>query len=165
MTLTPLTLHLAAEHDTSAFGQRLAALLRAGDVVALTGDIGTGKSTLARALIKARLAPLGLDEDIPSPSFTLVQTYQAGDLDIWHCDLYRLSHPDEVLELGLDDAFDTATTLIEWPDRLGDDLPARALHLTLTLRPEGEGRTLTLHWSDPSWTPRLKTLEMIADAD
>lgn len=159
-----ITRHLQSETDTKTIGQHLANQLQAGDVIALSGDIGTGKSTLARALIKARLAPLGLDEDIPSPSFTLVQTYQAGPLEIWHCDLYRLSHPDEVLELGLDDAFDTAATLIEWPDRLGSDLPNRALRLTLTLRPEVEGRALTIEWTDPDWDVRIEQLDSKTDA-
>jgi tRNA threonylcarbamoyladenosine biosynthesis protein TsaE len=108
--------------------------LRAGDCLLLEGQIGAGKSHFARAFIQARL---GRAEDVPSPTFTLVQSYQA-DVEIWHADLYRLSHPDEVLELGLEEAFDSAICLIEWPDRLGSLLPKGAMRLRFTL--EGEGR-------------------------
>ena len=130
---TPL--FLADEDATAALGERLAELLRAGDTVLLEGPIGAGKSHLARALIRARL---GRMEDVPSPSFTLVQTYDADGVEIWHADLYRLSHPDEVLELGLDDAFATAICLVEWPERLGPHLPPDALHLRLAA--QGDGR-------------------------
>jgi tRNA threonylcarbamoyladenosine biosynthesis protein TsaE len=108
--------------------------LRAGDCLLLEGQIGAGKSHFARAFIQARL---GRAEDVPSPTFTLVQSYQA-DVEIWHADLYRLSHPDEVLELGLDEAFDSAICLIEWPDRLGSLLPKGAMRLRFALA--GEGR-------------------------
>ena len=91
-------------------------LLRAGDCVLLEGPIGAGKTHFCRALIRARL---GREEDVPSPTFTLVQTYDA-DVEIWHADLYRLSHPDEALELGLEDAFASAICLVEWPERLGE---------------------------------------------
>ncbi|MGV8953472.1 MAG: tRNA (adenosine(37)-N6)-threonylcarbamoyltransferase complex ATPase subunit type 1 TsaE [Cypionkella sp.] len=130
----PLSIFLPTEDDTARLGAWLAQRLNAGDTVLLSGQIGAGKSHFARAFIRARL---GRNEDIPSPTFTLVQTYEA-DVDIWHSDLYRLSHPDEVLELGLDDAFATAICLVEWPDRLGTLAPATALSLTLTV--EGEGR-------------------------
>ncbi len=122
---------------TARLGQWFAARLRAGDCLLLEGQIGAGKSHFARAFIQARL---GQAEDVPSPTFTLVQSYQA-DLEIWHADLYRLHHPDEVLELGLDEAFDTAICLIEWPDRLGSLLPKGAMWLRFA--PEGEGRQVT----------------------
>jgi tRNA threonylcarbamoyladenosine biosynthesis protein TsaE len=129
MTTSPhaIRIFLPDEDATTALGARLAELLRKGDTVLLEGPIGAGKSHLARALIRARL---GRMEDVPSPSFTLVQTYES-DPDIWHADLYRLSHPDEVLELGLEDAFATAICLVEWPDRLGPHLPKDALRLRL----------------------------------
>lgn len=137
-----LTLDLPTEDDTTRLGRALAALLHAGDCLLLEGPIGAGKSHLARALIRARL---GREEDVPSPTFTLVQTY-ANTPDIWHADLYRLTHADEVLELGLEDAFSTAICLIEWPDRLGSALPANPLRLSLAA--SGEGRSATLDFGD-----------------
>ena len=125
MTFTKGPVFLPSEEDTDALAQRIAPILRAGDVLLLEGDIGAGKTAFSRALIRARL---GYEEDVPSPTFTLVQTYE-DDVDIWHCDLYRLSHPDEAIELGLDEAFETAICLIEWPDRLADLAPKSALTL------------------------------------
>ncbi|WP_138466863.1 tRNA (adenosine(37)-N6)-threonylcarbamoyltransferase complex ATPase subunit type 1 TsaE [Poseidonocella sp. HB161398] len=160
-----LTLRLPAPDDTEALARRLAPRLGAGDVLALSGPIGAGKSTFARALIKHLLAAEGLDEDVPSPTFTLVQSYQAGALEIWHCDLYRLTHADEVLELGLEAAFDDALCLVEWPDRLGEDLPAAALALDFAPEAAGEARALTLTWSDAGWGPRLSFLSETTHAD
>lgn len=134
---TPL--FLASDAETTRLGAVLARHLRPGDTVLLSGRIGAGKTHLARALIQARL---GRAEEVPSPTFTLIQTYNAGDTEIWHADLYRLSHPDEAWELGLEDAFETAVCLVEWPDRLGSLAPATALHLSLS--PKGAGRQATL---------------------
>ncbi len=146
----PLILDLASEDDTTRLGRALAALLQAGDTILLDGPIGAGKSHIARAIIRARLAR---DEDVPSPTFTLVQTYP-GDPDIWHADLYRLTHPDEVVELGLEDAFVTAICLIEWPDRLGSILPDNPVRLKLETW--GEGRRATLSFGErPRFTPAL----------
>ena len=144
-----LTLDLATEHDTARLGRALSAVLRAGDTLLLEGSIGAGKSHLARAFIRARL---GAAEDVPSPTFTLVQTYP-GPPDIWHADLYRLTHPDEVLELGLDDAFATAICLIEWPDRLGPHLPSNPIRLRLTT--QGDGRSATLTFDRPGFAACL----------
>lgn len=138
-TAPDLTLALPDAAATEALGQRLAALLRPGDVVLLEGPIGAGKSCLARALIRARL---GTAEEVPSPTFTLVQVYQDAAGEIWHADLYRLTHPDEVWELGLDQAFETAVCLVEWPDRLGSHRPPGAL--TIRLEPLGDGRRAVL---------------------
>jgi len=125
---------------TDALGHWLGARLGAGDVLLLEGPVGAGKSHLARALILSRLS---VPEDVPSPSFTLVQVYQAPGFDIWHADLYRLSGPSEIEELGLIDAFNTALCLIEWPDRLADLRPPHALTLSLALHGDGRSATLT----------------------
>ena len=117
---------------TATFALALSKVIKAGDVILLQGPIGAGKTHFARSLIQARLAAAGRHEDVPSPTFTLVQTYEDGDSEIWHADLYRLTHPDEVDELGLIDAFETAICLVEWPDRLGDLTPDNAVTLNLT---------------------------------
>jgi tRNA threonylcarbamoyladenosine biosynthesis protein TsaE len=133
MTGTKVSRFLADAEQTDALGAWFAARLSAGDTLLLSGPVGAAKSHFARALIRARL---GRMEDVPSPSFTLVQVYEA-DVEIWHADLYRLSHPDEVLELGLADAFATAICLIEWPDRLGRLTPRDPLRVALAVEHDG----------------------------
>lgn len=113
---TPRRRHLSDEAATLRLGAELAPRLRAGDVVYLRGDLGMGKSSLARGLIRALTSP---DQDVPSPTFTLMQAYEAPDFDIAHLDLYRLTDPEEAYELGLDELLPSAVLLIEWPDRLG----------------------------------------------
>ncbi|MDC7682961.1 tRNA (adenosine(37)-N6)-threonylcarbamoyltransferase complex ATPase subunit type 1 TsaE [Asticcacaulis sp. BYS171W] len=107
---------LKDEAETIAYGAWLAGELKAGDVVYLLGDLGAGKSTLARGLIRALTSP---DEDVPSPTFTLVQTYEGQSVDIAHFDLYRLTDPEEIYEVGLFELAETHICLIEWPQRLG----------------------------------------------
>lgn len=137
MSVTPVfTLALPDPAATDALGHLLADHVAAGDTILLSGPVGAGKSHLARAFIRH---VLGTDEDIPSPTFTLVQTYAHPAGDIWHADLYRLSHPDEVIELGLDEAFSTAICLVEWPDRLGNLAPQNAIHVALSAA--GDGRS------------------------
>ncbi len=145
----PLSLILPDARATEALGQRLAELARPGDVILLEGPIGAGKSCLARACIRARL---GREEEVPSPTFTLVQVYEA-DVEICHADLYRLTHPDEVWELGLDDAFQTAICLVEWPDRLGDHVPPDALSIRLDAA--GEGRRAVIGGGRPGLAEAL----------
>ena len=106
--------------ETESFARVVAEFAAAGDQLLLKGQIGTGKTVFARALIKAKLSKFGLDEDVPSPTYNLVQVYVAGGLEIWHADLYRISDPGEAVELGLDEALETALCIIEWPERLGD---------------------------------------------
>ena len=154
----PLTLHLDGPEDTAALARWLAPRLGAGDVLLLAGPVGAGKTHFARALIQARLAVEGLAEDVPSPSFTLVQTYWAGALEIWHVDLYRLGGADEAPELGLDEAFDTALCLIEWPERLGDLAPDGALRLQFANGPQDDARQITLGAPAPRWAGLLDSL-------
>ncbi|MGR3572380.1 tRNA (adenosine(37)-N6)-threonylcarbamoyltransferase complex ATPase subunit type 1 TsaE [Brevirhabdus sp.] len=147
---TTLTLPDATATDRLARG--LAPHLRAGDALLLSGPIGAGKSHFARALIRDRLAALDRMEDVPSPTFTLVQVYDLDAVELWHCDLYRLGHPDEALELGLEDALQDAICLIEWPERLGKSRPRDALHLDL--QPLDTGRTARLR-GPARWAPIL----------
>jgi tRNA threonylcarbamoyladenosine biosynthesis protein TsaE len=146
---------LASEADTVKLGASLARLARPGDVLLLAGTLGMGKSTLARAFVRALTDP---DEDVPSPTFTLVQTYEAAAGEIWHFDLYRLERPEDAWELGIEDAFVDGICLIEWPDRLGPLVPRRRLEITLEPGTvEGTRRaTLTpVH----QWDDRLGDLE------
>ncbi len=154
----PIALPLADDAGTARIGAALGRALGRGDAVLLSGGLGAGKSALARAAITARLAVIGRTEDIPSPTFTLVQTYEA-DIPIWHADLYRLSDEDEVYELGLDEAFEGAAVLIEWPDRLGAATPARALKVELDFGPGGEGRVAVFQPCGPGWAPVLDALK------
>ncbi|SLN24620.1 tRNA threonylcarbamoyladenosine biosynthesis protein TsaE [Roseivivax jejudonensis] len=147
-----LPLFLPDPDATAAVATALGARLEPGDTILLEGGLGAGKTHFARALIQSRLV---MPEDVPSPTFTLVQVYETGSGEIWHADLYRLSGPEEVIELGLDAAFDTAICLVEWPDRLGDMAPADALRLTLEPEAEGDGRVLHARWSAARWADRL----------
>ena len=149
-----LSLALRDETATAALAARLAPLLKTGDVVLLEGDLGSGKTAFARALINA--LP-GASEEVPSPTFTLVQTYERGGLEIWHCDLYRLEDPEEVEELGLQEAFADGLTLIEWPDRLGPYRPKSALTVTLTRGDQDNARTVRLT-GEARWSRRLESL-------
>jgi tRNA threonylcarbamoyladenosine biosynthesis protein TsaE len=150
---------LCSPEATTEFARRIAPLLKAGDTLLLAGDLGSGKTHFARGLIQARLpAP----EDVPSPTFTLVQTYDVGKVEIWHADLYRLTDPQDVWELGLDAAFGAAICLIEWPDRLGHDLPPGALSLTFAADPDADDiRHVTLR-GDPALSLATRLTPMMA---
>jgi len=114
---------------TQALGRRIAAHLKTGDAVTLEGDLGAGKTTLARAILEG----LGVREDVPSPTFTLVQHYETPKLAVRHYDFYRIENPRELDELGLDEALDQGAALIEWPERARERIPADALHIFLTI--------------------------------
>lgn len=117
---------------TETLARALAGAARAGDVVALRGDLGAGKTEFARAFIHARQDAAGLPrEEVPSPTFTLVQLYELPGAPVWHFDLYRLAAPEEAWELGLEEALAEGIALIEWPDRLGGLLPKARLDLAL----------------------------------
>ena len=143
---------LIGSEDTEALGRRLATRLRTGDVVALFGDLGAGKTTLARGI----LAGLGHDGDVASPTFPIVISYESLVPPVWHVDLYRIEDPAELEELALDEALQDAALIIEWPERMGAALWPHSLRLTL--RREGEGaRALTAGvpaaW-EARWPPR-----------
>jgi tRNA threonylcarbamoyladenosine biosynthesis protein TsaE len=135
-----MRLRLQDEHATADLGARLAARARPGDVLLLEGPLGAGKSTLARAFIRALAQDPQLT--VPSPTFTLVQAYETpGGAEIWHFDLWRLTGPDGLHELGWDET-EQKILLVEWPDRLGPLTPAQALRITLSH--DSNGRVIVL---------------------
>jgi tRNA threonylcarbamoyladenosine biosynthesis protein TsaE len=146
-------LELADEAATRALASRLAQVSRIGDVIALHGDLGTGKTSFARGFIAA----LGEGEEVPSPTFTLVQSYETRHGLVAHFDLYRLARPEDAEELGLDEALGEAIVLIEWPERLGDWLPRERLDLELRFGSTPQARRARLRGS-PSWRERLAAM-------
>lgn len=147
-----VTRRYASEAETGRAAARLGPLLRPGHVLLLEGGIGAGKTHFARSLIRAILQE---DEDVPSPTFTLVQTYDTAAGELWHADLYRLGHPDDVIELGLAEAFEQAICLVEWPDRLGDLAPPGALHLSFSVVDDST-REIVMRGEDTTWKHLLK---------
>ena len=148
MKTTKISIDLEDEKATAALGSRLAALLRADDVVRLSGDLGAGKSTLARGAIAA----LTGTKDAPSPTFTFVETYEAQNLTLWHFDLYRLEQPGDVWELGLEEALEDGAVLIEWPERIEGVLGDEGLVIRLDIA--GAARRAQIH-ADSAWKDRL----------
>jgi len=151
-----LDLLLPDEAATAALARRVAACCRAGDVIALYGDLGTGKTVFARAFIAA-LDSGGEPEDVPSPTFTLVQCYEREPAPVWHFDLYRISRPDEVYELGFEEALGEAISLIEWPERMGPLLPADRLEVHLAYGETASARQAVLVGAG-AWDVRLSEL-------
>jgi tRNA threonylcarbamoyl adenosine modification protein YjeE len=135
--------------ETEALARRIAAGLAVGDTIALEGDLGAGKTTLARAILRA----LGETGEVPSPSFTLVQPYETKRLKIAHCDLYRIEDAAEVDELGLEDALDQGAVLIEWPDRVPARIPDDAL--TVRIQILGEQERAVQFWGPARWAHLL----------
>lgn len=154
------TLTLPDLAATEALARALAPRLRGGDLLGLIGGLGSGKTAFARALIGARLAALGRAEAVPSPSYTLVQSYDLGTVELWHADLYRLGSLDELAELGLEEAFGSAICLVEWAERLGPALPARHLMLALDFMPgDAPGRRAMLTAQGAGWDWLAAALE------
>ncbi|HEX8225875.1 MAG TPA: tRNA (adenosine(37)-N6)-threonylcarbamoyltransferase complex ATPase subunit type 1 TsaE [Allosphingosinicella sp.] len=141
-------MRLEGPESTEAIGLRLAAELRAGDVVALFGDLGAGKTTLARGL----LAGLGHDGEVASPTFPIVIPYETLALPVWHVDLYRIEEPGELEELALEEALHDGALIVEWPERMGAALWPHSLRLTL--RREGEGARALTAEVPPAWEAR-----------
>lgn len=152
---------IASEAEMAALAARLAAALSAGDVVALSGPLGAGKSVFARGLIRALAAPETVDE-IPSPTFTLVQTYALARLTVSHFDFYRLAGADELDELGFDEAVAGGAVLIEWPERAGERLPAERLDIAIAPARATTARRVTLS-GHGAWAARLSRITHAAD--
>ena len=140
-------MNLADADATIRLGEALAAQVRPGDIVTLSGPLGVGKTVLARGL----LAGLGHGGEVPSPSFSIVQPYEELEPPVWHVDLYRIEDPSELDELGLD-SLSEAILLVEWPERAGNEVWREALSLTLDFAPDGD-RILTAR-VPPSWEGR-----------
>lgn len=149
-----LSIDVADEAATARVAAALARRLRPGDVVALAGDLGSGKTAFARALVRALLGP---DEEVPSPTFTLVQLYDTHDFTIWHYDLYRLERPEDALELDIEEAFAAGVSLIEWPDRLGRLLPPERLTVSLFAGATPTARRIEVS-GDAAWAARIGEL-------
>lgn len=143
-----ITINLPDETATKQLGVTLSGVFAAGDIVRLCGDLGAGKSTLARAVI----ASLSDVDDAPSPTYMLVETYETAALLLWHFDLYRLESAADVWELGLEEALDGGTLLIEWPERIDGLLPKNTL--TVRLKIDGTGRNALIE-GDKDWRARL----------
>jgi tRNA threonylcarbamoyladenosine biosynthesis protein TsaE len=142
----------ASPDQTAELAINIGKVLRAGDCLLLVGSVGAGKSLFARALIQSLQET---PEDVPSPTFTIIQTYDTKLGDLWHCDLYRISSPHEVIELGLDDAMATAVTLIEWPENLADLTPPDALTIRINDL-GGDVRKLSFESTDADWAAYLE---------
>lgn len=121
------------ENETVLLGEKISRLCHKGDVLALNGTLGVGKSVLARAFIQKICGKT----DVPSPTFTLVQTYETKDFDVYHFDLYRLKSPEEIFELGMEEAMYDGVCLIEWPEKMGGYLPKKSIIINIKHQPEG----------------------------
>ena len=146
-----MQINLPDEAATLALGALLAEHIAVGDCLALRGDLGAGKTTLARGMIAA----LTNESDVPSPTYTLVQSYETPKGELWHGDMYRLERPEDCAELGLEDAFLDCICLIEWPDKLGSFLPKSAINITLSF--DGGGRMARIGGA-PSWIADLSVI-------
>ena len=145
------TVQFDSPEQTAIYAAKLANNLAPEDIILLNGDVGAGKSFFCRALIQSVLQ---YEEDIPSPTFTLVQQYDTKIGELWHADLYRLSDPNEVIEIGLLDAIESATILIEWPDQIIDFLPKTALKINISTTGD-ETRVFNFSWTDKKWDEKL----------
>ena len=148
-------LRLPTASDTAALGVRIASLLQVGDAVCLEGPLGAGKSVLARGLVRALTSG---DEEVPSPTFTLVQLYDGAAFPVSHLDLYRLKSREEAWELGIDEALITGAVVIEWPQRLEGALPPDRLEIALAPDPSAAEGRLARIGGFGSWTGRVDRL-------
>jgi tRNA threonylcarbamoyladenosine biosynthesis protein TsaE len=155
-----IVLRTATAEDTRAVGQALAPSFRARDAVALTGELGAGKTTLTQGIARG----LGIQDQIVSPTFTLIREYRGRDLDVAHVDVYRLNRVQDVMDLGLDELGDgEALLLVEWGDAVEALLPAEHLTIELVTAGSGEARTLAIDGAGGSWEERWPNLELALD--
>lgn len=140
---------------TQALAARLAGLLRRGDIIALQGTLGVGKTSFARAIIQTLLAREGIADEVPSPTFSLVQQYFLSRFDIWHFDFYRVDNPADAYELGIEEAFAEGVSLIEWPERIASLLPAERLDIHISTDAPMSGRRRFEFTLSPAWEARL----------
>ncbi len=140
----------SSETDTKRLAESLAAIVQKGDTFALYGTLGAGKSTFSRYFIQSLCGA----EDVPSPTFTLVQTYEAADFDIYHYDMYRLKRADEAYELGVEDAFYQGVSLIEWPEKIAEILPRNIWKIDIFVRENVRQFSITV--SDEKKAERLR---------
>lgn len=150
MLTSPHHMTLPNADATARLGATVGPFLSTGDTLLLDGPVGAGKTHFARALIQSILTT---PEDVPSPTFTIVQTYDTVRGPLWHTDLYRIADVSELDELGLTDAFEDSICLVEWPDKLGLAAPGTAL--TISFAVQGDARAVTLSWSAGNWGERL----------
>lgn len=146
-------IRLSSPQDTCGLAQKIAPRLTPGDTILLAGGVGAGKTHFARCAIQA---VLDVPEDVPSPTFTLIQVYDTKVGEIWHTDLYRLNQTSELDELGLSQAFTDAICFVEWPDRLVDEAPYSALSLSLDASGGDDTRVATMEWNTARWTTLLR---------
>ncbi|WP_458324086.1 tRNA (adenosine(37)-N6)-threonylcarbamoyltransferase complex ATPase subunit type 1 TsaE [Roseobacter sp. A03A-229] len=148
-----ISLIMDSSEATAEFAAALGPQLAPGDTILLNGSVGAGKTHLARHLIQSILLE---PEDIPSPTFTIVQIYETCRGPLWHADLYRIATDAEVEELGLLDAFETAICLVEWPEHLGPLRPDTALNIWLDAGPTDDSRVLKASWHAPHWQRKIE---------
>ena len=153
MAISSRSFELNDADDTARLGASFGPALRPGDVILLEGPVGAGKTHFARALVQSILSD---PEDVPSPTFTLVQSYETENGELWHTDLYRVNSAVEIDELGLEQAFEDAICLVEWPDRLGQMKPSRAL--TIKFEMNGDARIAHMTWIDSHWNEIMTTV-------
>jgi len=156
MEETVLIYQSNSEEETSLLAKELKPLLKKGDIIALYGTLGVGKTAFTRALIQSEIP----NEEVPSPTFTLVQTYALKEGELFHFDLYRLEDPEEVYELGIEDAFSDGISLIEWPDKMGYILPNKKI-LKIETSLNVQERIFKLSSKNPAWTERLNALKQL----
>jgi tRNA threonylcarbamoyladenosine biosynthesis protein TsaE len=162
--LMRIDIDLPSPAATDRLASALARLARPRDVIALTGDLGAGKTHFARGFIQALAPDVG---EVPSPTFTLVQSYAArtdsGPVEIWHFDLYRLKSAEEAYDLAIEEAFAEGVSLIEWPGKLGSLLPSRRLDVVLEILPDGVARRAAVS-GGAAWRDRLEKLQQVLGA-